>query len=271
LEAVEEAEEEEEEEEGGREEGVVGKETKTSSKKEGGRRGRRRRKRRRRQSLVILDELGRGTATYDGMAIAEATLKYLVKKVGCPVVFVTHYPQLGEVGREEGEEGEGGREEGLWVGGKPKVKAGHMAFLEGEEGEGGGEGGRRMTFLYKLKEGEAGRSYGLNVARMAGMDEAVLERARGKSRELEARFEVIMMNREEGEGGREEEVQEAEEEEEGEEGGEGGVYERLREAVRELEGLEESGVSQKEYVRKQREILASLIVLQEDAKKVVSG
>jgi len=76
--------------------------------KEGGRR-RKGGRRKRRQSLVILDELGRGTATYDGMAIAEATLKYLVKKVGCPVVFVTHYPQLGEVGRQAGRDG------GTWI------------------------------------------------------------------------------------------------------------------------------------------------------------
>lgn len=214
---------------------------------------------------MILDELGRGTATYDGMAIAEATLKYLVKRVGCPVVFVTHYPQLGEVGKERGKEGE----EGLWVRGEPKVKAGHMAFVQGEEGEKGGEegAGRRMTFLYKLTEGEAGRSYGLNVARMAGMDEALLERAREKSGELEARFEV-MMNREE-EGGRAEKEEKEDEEEEDKD--EEGVYGRLGEAVRTLEWLEESGVSQKEYARRQREVLASLIELQEEAKKVVMG
>jgi DNA mismatch repair protein MSH3 len=250
--------------------------------KEGGCRGRR-------QNLVILDELGRGTATYDGMAIAEATLKYLARRVGCPVLFVTHYPQLGEVFMADGMEG--GREEGLWVKEdgtwKPKVKAGHMAFLEGEEGEEEGEGGKKMTFLYKLKEGGAARSYGLNVARMAGMDEGLLSMARRKSRELEAKFEVMMEGgkeeempvdkggqveggraaeeqEEEGGAGREKEEEEKDDAEEGEE--EEGMYRQLEVAVGELGALEESGVSQREYVRRQRAVLTSLIALQEKAR-----
>ena len=91
------------------------------------------------------------------MAIAEATLKYLVREVGCPSLFVTHYPQLSELAadpslcvkkkKEEEEEEERGK------GRAQKVKAAHMAFLEGrEEVEGGGGGGgKQMTFLYKLK------------------------------------------------------------------------------------------------------------------------
>jgi DNA mismatch repair ATPase MutS len=48
------------------------------------------------RSLVVLDELGRGTATNDGVAIALSTLRYMVEKIGCALLFVTHYPQVGE-------------------------------------------------------------------------------------------------------------------------------------------------------------------------------
>lgn len=144
-----------------------------------------------------------------------------------------------------------------------------------------------MTFLYKLKEGGAARSYGLNVARMAGMDEGLLSMARRKSRELEAKFEVMMEGgkeeempvdkgvqeeggrvaeeqEEEGKTGREKEEEEKDDDEEGEE--EEGMYRQLEVAVGELGALEESGVSQREYVRRQRAVLTSLIALQEKAR-----
>ena len=71
------------------------------------------------RSLVILDELGRGTATYDGLAIAEATLRHLVTNVGCPTIFVTHYPQLADLAEKD--------EKGLRTPqGRPRVKSAHM-------------------------------------------------------------------------------------------------------------------------------------------------
>jgi len=68
------------------------------------------------RSLVILDELGRGTSTHDGTAIAYATLKYLIEEVKCVTLFVTHYPVLGEL--EKVEEG--------------RVRNMHMGFIENE-------------------------------------------------------------------------------------------------------------------------------------------
>ena len=51
------------------------------------------------RSLVVLDELGRGTATNDGLAIAHAVLQYLVKRIKCSTLFITHFPQLAEIAR----------------------------------------------------------------------------------------------------------------------------------------------------------------------------
>ncbi|TGZ85655.1 mismatch repair MSH3 [Ascodesmis nigricans] len=113
------------------------------------------------RSLVILDELGRGTSTHDGVAIAHAVLDYVVNKIKCACLFVTHYPLLARF--EE-------RYKGV-------VANRHMTFWE--------DGEERVTFLYKVGEGVAHRSYGLNVARLAGLPGSVLESAREKSRWLE--------------------------------------------------------------------------------------
>lgn len=122
------------------------------------------------RSLVILDELGRGTSTSDGVAIANAVLEYVVKDIGAMCLFVTHYPSLGKVAeRFPGE-----------------VGCAHMGFIEEDNGEGEGEdGGKKITFLYKVKEGMAYRSYGLNVGRLAGLPAELLKRAEIKSQELE--------------------------------------------------------------------------------------
>ncbi|KAJ3069096.1 Mismatch repair protein msh3 [Podochytrium sp. JEL0797] len=117
------------------------------------------------RSLVVLDELGRGTSTHDGTAIAWAVLKDLVERVGCATLFVTHYPVLG----------------GLVCEGARQVRSVHMGFLA--HGEGGEE---EVTFLYKVTEGLAGRSYGMNVARLAGVPRRVVESARGQARRMEA-------------------------------------------------------------------------------------
>lgn len=126
------------------------------------------------RSLVILDELGRGTSTHDGIAIAFATLEYFIRDVKALTLFVTHYPPLCELERVYPEH----------------VTNYHMAFLLNEpdittDTEGGDVQPEFITFLYQLTEGAAGRSYGLNVARLADIPDTILHVAAGKARDLE--------------------------------------------------------------------------------------
>lgn len=142
------------------------------------------------RSLVVLDELGRGTSTHDGAAIAHAVLEHVVREARCLTLFITHYQNLARVA-----EGMGG---GL-------VRNVHMRFtakkVEGGDGEGGGGsdddedgaglgGDEEITFLYEVADGVAHRSYGLNVARLARIPRKVLEVAARKSRELEDEIKV---------------------------------------------------------------------------------
>ncbi|KAJ9474845.1 DNA mismatch repair protein MSH3 [Pseudozyma hubeiensis] len=133
-----------------------------------------------RRSLVILDELGRGTSTYDGLCIASGVLEYLLTMRNMPnVLFISHYFQLGEL--------------------EPKfnraIQNYHMAFVETtsssfedefdlDDGEGQGE----IEFLYKLRRGIASKSFGIHCARLAGLDRGILESAGRISADLEARF-----------------------------------------------------------------------------------
>lgn len=123
------------------------------------------------RSLVIIDELGRGTSTRDGMAIAEATLEYIVNKIGCLCLFVTHYPEVAGLHRR-----------------LPGVGSYFMAHLMEEDdlfcGDGSDDGkvkGKsrvpRVTFLYRATKGVASASYGLNVAGMAGLPRSVVVKA----------------------------------------------------------------------------------------------
>ncbi|XP_036954118.1 DNA mismatch repair protein Msh3 isoform X3 [Acanthopagrus latus] len=126
------------------------------------------------RSLVILDELGRGTSTHDGIAIAYATLEYFIRDVKALTLFVTHYPPLCELERAYPEH----------------VSNYHMAFLLNEpdvadDADDGDVQPEFITFLYQLTEGAAGRSYGLNVARLADIPDSILHTAARKARELE--------------------------------------------------------------------------------------
>ena len=116
------------------------------------------------KSLIILDELGRGTSTHDGVAIAQAVLDYVVRDKKSLALFITHYQNLSSLakGFENGE-----------------LKNVHMRFTET------GDAGQDIIFLYEVGEGVAHRSYGLNVARLANVPESVLEVATVKSKELE--------------------------------------------------------------------------------------
>uniref|UniRef100_A0A669CMG1 DNA mismatch repair protein MSH3 n=1 Tax=Oreochromis niloticus TaxID=8128 RepID=A0A669CMG1_ORENI len=136
------------------------------------------------QSLVILDELGRGTSTHDGIAIAYATLEYFIKDVKALTLFVTHYPPLCELERVYPEH----------------VSNYHMAFLLNEpdisaDTDDGEVQPEFITFLYQLTEGAAGRSYGLNVARLADIPDPILHTAAHKARELEKMVEARRKNK----------------------------------------------------------------------------
>jgi len=112
------------------------------------------------RSLVILDELGRGTATFDGLSLAWATLEYLHDKSRARVLFATHYHELAALAR---------RLEHM------RIKT--MAVKEWED---------ELVFLHELKDGAADRSYGIQVARLAGVPEPVIARAQEILARLEA-------------------------------------------------------------------------------------
>ena len=107
-----------------------------------------------RRSLAILDELGRGTATYDGFAIASGVVKYIVDKIKCLCLFSTHYHMLADQYASH-----------------PQVGFYHMAVEVEDAKEGGTQNISEDTirFLYKFAEGRAPSSFGLNVARLAGL------------------------------------------------------------------------------------------------------
>ncbi|MBI4575538.1 MAG: DNA mismatch repair protein MutS [Planctomycetes bacterium] len=111
------------------------------------------------RSLVVLDEVGRGTSTYDGLSLAWALTEHLRTRIGCRALFATHYHQLTELAQHD-----------------PGVRNFHSAVREW---------GDRIVFLHEIREGATDRSYGIHVARLAGVPEAVLERARGLLLELE--------------------------------------------------------------------------------------
>ncbi len=123
------------------------------------------------RSLVVLDEVGRGTSTYDGLAIARAVAEHLVDRVRCRALFATHYHELCAL--------EAARP-GL-------VKNQNVAARERPSSK--GDGGD-IVFLHRLVAGGANRSYGVAVAKLAGLPEEVVARARTLLASLEARTEA---------------------------------------------------------------------------------
>jgi DNA mismatch repair protein MSH3 len=136
------------------------------------------------RSLVILDELGRGTSTHDGVAIAGSVLDYVVREVKCLCLFITHYQSLAGVSRGF-EEGRELRNVHMRFTATNPSARGRSEDTDAEGDEEGVDGDEEITFLYEVGEGVAHRSYGLNVARLARVPKAVLETAALKSRELE--------------------------------------------------------------------------------------
>jgi DNA mismatch repair protein MutS len=112
-----------------------------------------------RRSLVVLDEIGRGTSTYDGMAIAWAVAEHLHDRIGAKTLFATHYHELTALAQHH-----------------PRVRNVSTAVREHKD---------EIVFLHKLQSGGASRSYGIQVARLAGLDRLVIARAK----ELVARLE----------------------------------------------------------------------------------
>jgi len=104
-------------------------------------------------SLVILDELGRGTSTFDGYAIAYSVLAHLATTIKCRTMFSTHYHSLTEE-----------------VGRLPSTGVYHMASIVDEAN-------KEVAFLYRLTDGNCPRSYGLHVANMASIPKSILEEA----------------------------------------------------------------------------------------------
>lgn len=102
-------------------------------------------------SLILFDELGRGTATYDGMSLAQAILEYVNKNIGCKTLFSTHYHELTALSKE-----------------MSTIKNVHVDAHE-ENGE--------VTFLHKVVSGPIDKSYGIHVAKLAHMPEELLKRA----------------------------------------------------------------------------------------------
>ncbi len=111
------------------------------------------------RSLVLLDEIGRGTATYDGVSIAWAVTEHLHESVGCKTVFATHYHELTQLADDLG-----------------ALRNYNVAVREA---------GDQILFLHRLQPGGADRSYGIEVGRLAGLPNTVIERAREILRVLE--------------------------------------------------------------------------------------
>ena len=102
-------------------------------------------------SLILFDELGRGTATYDGMALAQSIIEYIHEHIGAKTLFATHYHELTSL--------EASLEHLVNV---------HVATLE-QNGQ--------VTFLHKIEPGPADKSYGIHVAKIAGLPADLLKRA----------------------------------------------------------------------------------------------
>ena len=121
------------------------------------------------RSLVLLDEIGRGTSTYDGVSIAWAVTEHIHDEVGCRTVFATHYHELTQLSEELG----GVRNFNVRV----------------------RESGEEILFLHTMEPGGADRSYGIEVGRLAGLPGPVLKRARGLLRQLEGQHHMTPRDR----------------------------------------------------------------------------
>ena len=112
------------------------------------------------ESLVILDEIGRGTSTFDGMSIARSVVEFICENIGCKTLFATHYHELTSMEQDI-----------------PGVKNYNIAVKKR---------GEDITFLRRIVAGPADDSYGIEVAKLAGLPASVTRRAHAVLRQLEA-------------------------------------------------------------------------------------
>ena len=103
-------------------------------------------------SLILFDEIGRGTSTYDGMALAQAMIEYIERNIKAKTLFSTHYHELTDMEDKN-----------------PSIHNVHVDVHEEDE---------HVTFLYRVVDGKADKSYGINVARLAHLPSSVLDRAK---------------------------------------------------------------------------------------------
>jgi DNA mismatch repair protein MSH6 len=122
-------------------------------------------------SLVLLDELGRGTATYDGTAIAGAVVNFLAD-LKCRALFSTHYHNLVDNFHKD-----------------KRVTLGHMACMVENDDPNDDPTQETVTFLYKYSEGACPKSYGFNAAKLAGMPNCIIKRAH----EVGSNFDVLVL------------------------------------------------------------------------------
>ncbi len=115
-------------------------------------------------SLVLFDEIGRGTATFDGMALAQAILEYLHEKVGCVTLFSTHYHELTQLDTKLN-----------------RLKNVHVEAKETSNG---------VAFLHKVIDGPTDKSYGINVAELAGLPKSLTERSKKILEHLEEQSQL---------------------------------------------------------------------------------
>lgn len=118
------------------------------------------------RSLVLLDEVGRGTATFDGLSLAWSVLEYILEDVNCLTLFATHYHELTGLQQLDS-----------------RVKNYCVSVLES---------GSEVLFLHKIKRGTADRSYGIHVAKLAGMPSKLIRRANSLLKELEASKSTVI-------------------------------------------------------------------------------
>lgn len=120
------------------------------------------------RSLILFDEIGRGTSTYDGMSLAQAMIEYISNCIKAKTLFSTHYHELTSLNEQ-----------------LPHV---HNVHVEVHESKGD------ITFMYRVKEGKADRSYGINVAKLAQLPQSVLERANELCTQYESKKHVLQQS-----------------------------------------------------------------------------
>ena len=116
-------------------------------------------------SLILFDEIGRGTSTYDGMALAQAMLEYIDATIGAKTLFSTHYHELTDLENDLN-----------------GIVNKHVDVYEKDD---------EITFLYKVKPGKADKSYGIHVAKLAKLPDSIIDRANELLKQLESTKKIL--------------------------------------------------------------------------------